>query len=148
MSAPTIASILSTVIPDNPVTLIRVLEGEGPGTARRGDKTLFAKSECTYHCRTAEIAAGVIEALRQSDDKLRARPEELMLWDWQSTWFKADPDSAEGGGWVLLGVAWYDPEFYADRSEAYLSVMHKRIYAGLGLSVADVEVVHYLVVPN
>ncbi|WP_218021458.1 hypothetical protein [Nocardia acidivorans] len=145
MSAPTISPTLGTVIPASPVTLVRVLEGEGPGTPRRGNKVLFAKSECSYYCRTAEIAAAVIDALRQSDDKLRNRPEELMLWDWQSTWFKVDPDCGTGGGWVLLGVAWYDPEFYADRAGAYLSVMHRRIYDMLGLTVEDVEVVHYLV---
>lgn len=145
MSAPTITPTIDTVIPKGPVTLVRVLEGEGPGTPRRGSKQLFAKSECSYYCRNSEVVQAVIEALRQSDEKLRARPEELMLWDWQSTWYRADLDSDTGAGWVLLGVAWYHEEFYRDRGDAYLSVMHKKLYDMLGLRLEDVEVVHYLV---
>lgn len=148
MSAPTLTPTLHPFIPANPVTLVRVLEGEGPGTPRRGTKVLFARSECSYRCRDADIATAVVEALRQSDEKLRARPEELMLWDWQSTWFEADPASTVGAGWVRLGVAWYDPEFYVDRRDAYLSVMHKRIYVMLGITEEDVEVTHYLVDPQ
>ncbi|MFE3059967.1 hypothetical protein [Nocardia sp. NPDC059239] len=145
MSALTIAPTLDAVIPDNPEAMIRVLEGEGPGTPRRGNKTLFAKSECSYYCRTADIAAAVIEALRESDERLRSRPQELMLWDWQHTWFKPERDSETGAGWAVLGVAWYDPAFYTERRGAYLSRMHTLIYGGLGLTIDDVEVTHYLV---
>jgi hypothetical protein len=41
-----------------------------------------------------------------------------MLWDWECTFFEADTASETGGGTVLLGVAWYDEEFYTDRREA------------------------------
>ncbi|MVU77155.1 hypothetical protein GPX89_07820 [Nocardia sp. ET3-3] len=148
MSALTISPALAAVIPDDPETMVRVLEGEGPGTPRRGNKSLFAKSECTYYCRTAKIAAAVIDALRDSDERLRSRPEELMLWDWQHTWFRPERGSETGAGWVVLGVVWYDPEFYTERRGAYLSRMHTLIYDRLDLTVDDVEVTHYLVDPE
>jgi len=62
--------------------------------------------------------ARCIAALRDSDERLRSRAEELMLWDWECTYFEPDPDNEAGGGTVLLGVAWYDTEFYEDRREA------------------------------
>ncbi|MEU6582799.1 hypothetical protein [Nocardia sp. NPDC046763] len=147
MSA-TISPTLQAVFPSDPETMVRVLVGEGPGTPRRGSKVLFAKSECSYYCRTAELAARVIDALRESDERLRSRPQELMLWDWQHTWFKPELGSETGAGHVVLGVAWYDQQFYAERRGAYLSRMHTLIYDDLGLTVDDVTVTHYLVDPE
>ncbi|MGH8895528.1 MAG: hypothetical protein ACRDZ4_00565 [Egibacteraceae bacterium] len=84
-----------------------------------------------------------VEALRSSDERLRARPEELMLWDWQSTFFQADPENEAGGGTVLLGVAWYDEEFYLDRRDAWFGVMHRRAYAKIGVPQENVTVTHW-----
>jgi hypothetical protein len=101
------------------VTRVRVLVGENNDATRRGGKKLVAWSECTYYCPDTATVERCVEALRESDERLRARPEELMLWDWQSTFFQADTDNEAGGGTVLLGVAWYDEEFYLDRRDAW-----------------------------
>lgn len=125
------------------VTRVRVLVGEDDDSARRGDKKLIASSECTYYCPDAATVERCVEALRDSDERLRARPEELMLWDWQSTFFQADPDNEAGGGTILLGVAWYDEEFYLDRRDAWFGVMHKRAYATIGVPLENVTVTHW-----
>lgn len=127
----------------DPVTRIRVLVGEDDDATRRGDKQLVAWSDCRYYCPDGATVQRCIEALRESDERLRARPEELMLWDWQSTFFEADPDSAAGGGTVILGVAWYDDEFYTDRRGAWFGAMHKRAYAGIGVPLENVTVTHW-----
>ncbi|WP_405159808.1 hypothetical protein OG203_25530 [Nocardia sp. NBC_01499] len=137
---------LLDLISDTAVTRVRVLEGEGePGSERRGDKKLIATSQCSYYCPDATVAAKCLEALRDSDERLRNRPEELMLWDWTATWWQADPDNENGGGTIHLGVSWYDPEFYADRKVAWFGAMHQRIYQQIGVPLDNIEVTHYLV---
>ncbi|TYC08745.1 hypothetical protein FXF65_37725 [Actinomadura syzygii] len=117
--------------------------GEDADTDRRGDKTPVARSDCRYYCPDAGTVERCVEAIRESDERLRRRPEEMMLWDWQSTYFEADPDNEHGGGMILLGVAWYDSEFYTERRDAGFGYMHKRIYAKIGVPLENVEVVHW-----
>ena len=117
------------------------------GDARRGTKTVVARSDCRYYCPDAATVTRCIEALRESDERLRSRPEELMLWDWQTTYFEPEPGNPAGGGTVLLGVAWYDTEFYQDRREAWLSAMHKRAYATIGVALEDITVTHWTLDP-
>ncbi|MFW5415078.1 hypothetical protein J0910_29820 [Nocardiopsis sp. CNT-189] len=126
-----------------PVTRVRVLVGEDDDETRRDGKTAIAFSDCRYYCPDHKTAKRVIEALRDSDERLRARPEELMLWDWQSTYFEAETGDPQGGGTVLLGVAWYDEDFYTERKGAWFGAMHKRIYTELGVPLENVEVTHW-----
>ncbi|WP_262508509.1 carbohydrate kinase family protein [Streptomyces spongiicola] len=103
--------------------------------------------------RAAEVIAGnraertevVLDAhLRASDERLRSRPDEQMLWDWECTYFEADPDDENGGGTVLLGVAWYDRAFFDDRRGAWFGAMHTRIYQEIGVPFEHVTVEHWL----
>ncbi|MEU0051393.1 hypothetical protein [Streptomyces sp. NPDC006309] len=86
-----------------------------------------------------------IQALKESDERLRLRPEELMLWDWQVTYFEAEKGNENGGGTVLLGVAWYDRAFFDDRRDAWFGVMHQRIHKDLGIPMDDITVEHWAV---
>jgi hypothetical protein len=135
---------LSSIIPHNAVTRIRVLSGEDTDADRRGDKQPIAISQCSYYGPDEQIAVQCIEALRESDERLRNRPEELMLWDWRSTYWEPDMSNEHGGGTVLLGVAWYDEEFYRDRRVAWFGPMHQRIYQQIGVPLEAIEVTHYL----
>jgi hypothetical protein len=147
MSAQAQAVLPAGLIPEGALTRVRVLIGEDADQDRRGDKSPIARSDCRYYCPDAATVARVIEALRDSDERLRNRPEELMLWDWECTFFEADPASETGGGTVMLGVAWYDEEFYTDRREAWLGAMHKRIYAEIGVSLDNTSVTHWRLDP-
>lgn len=129
--------------PDKAVTRVRVLIGEDADAARRGGKKPIARSDCRYYCPDAVTVERCVEAIRESDERLRARPEEMMLWDWECTYFEADPDDERGGGSILLGVAWYDPEFYNERRDAGFGYMHKRIYSKIGVALENIEVVHW-----
>ncbi|MFF9897742.1 hypothetical protein [Streptomyces longispororuber] len=124
-------------------TRVRVLNGEDTDAARRGDKTPVIRSECTYYCPDESTARRCITALEESDRRLRARPEELMLWDWQATYFEAEKGNTAGGGTVYLGVAWYDEEFFKDRKDAWFGAMHRRIYDQLGIPLKDISVTHW-----
>lgn len=142
---PVSSEVSLNFVPADPVVWVRALEGEGPGTPRRGDKTLHAISQCAYYCPNADIAAKALAALKDSDDRLRERAEELMLWDWQNTYWEVDRDNQDGGGTIHLGVAWYDAAFYDDRREAWFGAMHKHIYSKIGIPIDGISVTHLLV---
>jgi hypothetical protein len=134
--------------PERAVTRIRVLTGEDDDAGRRGDKKPIAFSDCRYYCPDAEIVKSCVEHIKISDDRLRARPEETMLWDWQSTYFEPDADNPNGGGTIILGVAWYDKEFYAERRIAWFGTMHTRIYKEIGIPMENITVTHWLIDPS
>lgn len=132
------------IVNEKAVTRVRVLTGEDNDAVRRAGKTVIARSECTYYCPDATTAERCIEALRASDERLRSRPEELMLWDWQSTYWEAEQENTKGGGTVILGVAWYDQEFFNDRRDAWFGTMHQRVYSAIGIPMEDINVTHWL----
>ncbi|AWK12929.1 hypothetical protein DDQ41_15200 [Streptomyces spongiicola] len=103
----------------------------------------MTRSECTYYCPDEATGRRVIEALEESDKRLRERPEELMLWDWQATYWEAETDNPNGGGTVILGVAWYDQEFFDERRDAWFGRMHQKIYQDLGIPLENIEVSHW-----
>ncbi|MFD4143072.1 hypothetical protein [Streptomyces sp. NPDC058572] len=136
-------SIVKEFIEQDAPTRVRVLNGEDTDAARRGDKKPIARSECTYYCPDEATARRCIAALEESDKRLRERPEELMLWDWRATYFEAEQGNPNGGGTVILGVAWYDMEFFNDRRDAWFGRMHQKIYQELGIPLENIEVEHW-----
>ncbi|WP_147269029.1 hypothetical protein [Sphaerisporangium album] len=125
---------------------ITVLIGEDHDPARRGDKQLVARSDCSYRLPDAATVERCIAALRDSDDQLKERPERLRaLWDYQSAYFIPDTDTPAGGGTLVLGIAWYNQKYYRSRKDAWLSVVHKRIYASIGISLSSVSITHWTI---
>ncbi|MEW2161153.1 hypothetical protein AB0950_39035 [Streptomyces sp. NPDC007189] len=124
-----------------PVTRIRVLSGSD--AERREDEKPIAFSDCRYYCPDEATVRKVVEALRESDERLRSRPEELMLWEWEATFFEAEQGNPNGGGTILLGVAWYDEDFYNERKGAWFGTMHRRIYQQLGVPMENITVTHW-----
>lgn len=128
-----------------PVTRIRVIVGESDDPGRRGDKTVIAFSDCRYFCPDEETLVRCVEHIKASDERLRSRPQEQMLWDWDTTWMQYnDPDDPSKGGIVFLGVAWYDRDFFDDRKDAWFGRMHTREYQEIGVPLEEVTVQHYL----
>lgn len=128
-----------------PVTWIRVLTGESSDPARRAGKKVVAFSDCRYVCPNKATVEACIEHLKQSDARLRERPDEMMLWDWDNTYLEwADPDDPSMGGTIILGVAWYDREFFDDRSGAWFGALHRRIYEKIGVPMENISVEHWL----
>lgn len=128
------------------VTRHRVLIGEDGNRERRGDKVVIARSDCTFRCVDYPTLRKCVDALQESDVRLLARPEQLMLWDWRDTWVQFDnPQSPQNGGTVYLGVAWYDRAFFDERKSAGTGIMHQYIYDRIGLALEDdVTVEHFL----
>jgi len=59
-----------------------------------------------------------------SDDRLRARPEQMILWDWQR--------SFREGMSIYFGVAWYDKEFFERRKDVFEEPSHVAYYSMFG----------------
>jgi hypothetical protein len=118
------------------------LVGEDRDVARRGEKRLIAVSRCRFDCDDDERLDRCVAAIRRSDEHLRNRPEEMMLWDWQSTYVEVNPD--DGTSCVLLGVAWYDKGFYDAKRDAYMDGLHARLYDAIGIQLDSITVSHWL----
>lgn len=121
------------------VTRIQVLVGEDP--KRIDPPQPLAMSECFFRCSGLPQAAKVIDAINVSDEQLRELHDGLMMWEWNSTWLEERPD---GTAIVILGVAWHDEEFYAERKDAWLGRLHRKIFEEIGISLDDVTVQHWL----
>jgi len=128
---------------DNTLIRKRVLLGEDDDTSRRGNKNIIARSECRFYCSNNDILSRCIDAIRDSDEHLRNRPEERMLWDWQSTWVEYEQGVKEGG-YVVLGVAWYNNIFFETKKSAYLNTEHLEKYFQIGLDSNNINVEHWV----
>lgn len=131
----------ASIVPD--VILKVVLAGEDTDPQRRGSKKVVARSECRFVCDDDETIERCIEQLRLSDEHLRNRPEEMMLWDWIATRLEKQAYSDQPGGVVVLGVAWYDLEFFNAKKDAYTNPSHLAKYLGIGLKEGSIQVNHW-----
>lgn len=121
-----------------------VLVGEDDDPLRRGDKRVIAMSNCRFACPDKGTLRRCVAAIRKSDEHLRNRPEEMMLWDWQSTFVEmVGSDLDDAGATVILGVAWYDEDFFREKREAHLDSMHRTMYEAIGLPPGSIEVTHW-----
>ncbi|MCP4966414.1 MAG: hypothetical protein GY926_14420 [bacterium] len=84
-----------------------------------------------------------VEALRHSDERLRNRPQERMLWDWQLTTIDTELNSDAPGGTISLGAAWYDEEFFDEKKDAYTDPLHLAAYLDIGLESGSISVTHW-----
>lgn len=81
-----------------------------------------------------------VRMLRWSDERLRARPEQLIAWSWESS-FREDMT-------IYFGVAWYDPEFYARRKDAFMEPAHASYYAMFGATPDRFNMTHTVLEPS
>ena len=75
-----------------------------------------------------------LEVLKETDDRLSQIPDDQVQYDWQRV--------AQKEQTVRFGVAWYDPEFFAARRDAYKSDMHRAVFADLGINPDSIRVEH------
>lgn len=119
------------------------LEGTDGYTEATSNKVMVAKTECVISCPTDEILESAIQALRESDEHLRNRPEELKLWEWSDTWVEKDADSTEPGGKVILTVGWYNVEFFEKKKDIYTNPAHLEKYLQIGVFPGSMTVKHW-----
>jgi len=128
---------------DHKATRVRVLVGEDGDPSRRGQKKLVARSECRFKCRDEETLLRCVEDVSVSVEHLRKRPGESALWDWQNAYCEYLNDKSGYYGTVVLGVAWYDSDFFEKNKDAYLNDRHLQKYVVIGLEPSEMQVNHW-----
>jgi hypothetical protein len=134
---------MPVALSDQPVVIERVLVGEDDDPARRGSKRLVARSECRFDCQDDASLDRCIEALRRSDENLRRRPRQPIMYDWQSMFVRPYPD---GGGLLTFGVAWYDEAFFDAKHDVYLNPQHEGMFEHIGMGAGSVSISHWKLV--
>lgn len=75
-----------------------------------------------------------VRLLRWSDERLRARPDQRILWNW-STSFRL-------GMTISFGVRWHDKDFFEARKDVFRNTEHSGYYAMFGASADQFEIEH------
>lgn len=75
-----------------------------------------------------------VRLLRWSDDRLRARIDQLLLWEWNA--------SFREGMTIYFGVNWYDAEFFERRKDAFREPSHEKFYSQFGATAEDFKMHH------
>lgn len=111
---------------------VQILEGsESPD---RAHSTPYARTSVKITFSNERDLRQCVRLLRWSDDRLRARVEQMILWDWSV--------SFREGMTIYFGVNWYDKEFFDARRNAFNDPAHRSYYAMFGASSDDFVMEH------
>jgi hypothetical protein len=77
-----------------------------------------------------------VRLLRVSDERLRAQPEQLVMWSWDR--------SFREGMTISFGVNWYDRDFFERRKNAFTEPKHAAHYRSFGATPEDFDVKHFV----
>lgn len=77
-----------------------------------------------------------VRMLRWSDDRLRSRPDQLIMWNWEMAYRK---DMS-----INFGVAWYNKEFFEKRKNAFMEPDHASYYSFFGAKPEDFKMEHQI----
>lgn len=67
-----------------------------------------------------------------------------MLWNWTETYVEKALGDVNPGGTVILGVAWYDKQFFDSRKDAHTNPAHLLKYLDIGIPLGQIKVTHWL----
>lgn len=109
---------------------VMVLSGTEGGRAR----VPYAITNIRIQFDNERDLRNCVRMLRWSDDRLRQRPEQMILWDWSRTFREKM--------YVFFGVAWYDREFFEKRKDAFKEPAHVAYYTQFGATPERFELSH------
>jgi hypothetical protein len=110
---------------------VRILNGTE--LERRFDEP-YARSSVKIAFENEASLRECVRLLRWSDERLRARPDQLMLWEWTST--------IRHGMTIKFGVHWYNREFFELRKDAFREPSHAAYYQLFGATADDFAISH------
>ncbi|MBX9569403.1 MAG: hypothetical protein K2X77_10940 [Candidatus Obscuribacterales bacterium] len=111
-------------------------------------KVLKVRSECRFDCPDQKTLEHCVDQIRISDEHLRNRPEELVLWGWNCTFVERTGEEKNGGGVVILGVNWYDEKFFEEHLDSYMNPSHLAKYLEIGIPKGGITVEHWKLIGN
>lgn len=95
---------------------------------------LIARTYCEVVFDNEDDLQKCVAALRESDERLKQRPDEWLLWDWQATYRE--------GMKIILGVNWYDLDFFRARKDAYKNPAHIQYLSRFGATPERLQIRH------
>ena len=108
-----------------------------PGEEKH-DTPLVARTTCEIEFEDESDLLACIEALRESDAALKARPDSLKFWEWERSYRE--------GMKIVFGVRWYDRAFFEARKNAFKNDSHRSYYKRFHASPDQFKVTHELLV--
>jgi hypothetical protein len=129
---PGIDAVLNGLLERGKRERVMILAGTEMEGSRRQKPYAITKVEIAFD--NEDSLRTCVRLLRWSDDRLRARPDQLILWEWQS--------SFREGMTIHFGVAWYDREFFEKRKNAFMEPQHANYYAYFGAKPEDFKMEH------
>jgi hypothetical protein len=75
-----------------------------------------------------------VRLLRWSDERLRARPDQILLWEWDNS-FRENMT-------ISFAVNWYDSQFFERRRDAFMEPRHASYYGQFGAKPEDFKLRH------
>jgi hypothetical protein len=111
---------------------VMLLAGTESPTARQKSPYAVSKVKISF-TDEAELRT-CVRLLRWSDERLRARPEQLLRWEWERT-FREGMD-------IYFGVNWYEREFFERRKDAFTEPQHASYYAYFGATPDRFKIDH------
>ncbi|HEX7859112.1 MAG TPA: hypothetical protein VF773_02165 [Verrucomicrobiae bacterium] len=106
---------------------------EHPDNARRKP---YAVTKVSIKFDDERSLRKCVRLLRWSDERLRARPDQLVMWEWNIT-------HREGMS-IYFGVAWYDREFFEKRKNAFMEPSHTGYFSMFGAKAEDFKMEHVI----
>lgn len=129
---PEIDDVLSELLDRGKTKRVMILAGtESPDNRTRKP---YAVTKVEIKFDNEHDLRTCVRLLRWSDDRLRARPEQLLRWEWERS-FREDMS-------IYFGVSWYDKEFFELRKDAFTEPQHANYYAYFGAKPKDFKIRH------
>lgn len=113
---------------------VQILEGSESPTRKR--QTPYATTTVSITFDNEDDLRQCVRLLRWSDERLRKRPDQLILWDWSKT-FREDMT-------ITFGVNWYDQAFFESRKETFRNPQHRDYYSMFGANPESFRIEHVI----
>jgi hypothetical protein len=131
---PPIDPVLDQLLERGKRERVKILSGtESPSAATRKP---YARTSVSLAFKNEHDLRECVRLLRWSDERLKARPDQLLLWDWNVTFRE--------GMEIQFGVNWYDKNFFELRKEAFQNPQHAAYYAAFGAKASDFKLNHQI----
>lgn len=135
---PDIHSDLASLLEKGRAERVQILNGtEG---ANPSPRTVYARTEVKITFTNERDLRQCVRLLRWSDERLRARPDQRILWDWQRTF--------RDGMTISFGVNWYNQDFFEARKDAFANPEHRGYYAMFGAQARDFVMNHVILIES
>ena len=131
---PEIDAVLDQLLERGKKERVMILPGtESPG---RKNRQPYARTKVRILFDNEKDLRNCVRLLRWSDERLRARLDQLLLWEWERSF----RDKME----ISFAVSWFDRAFFEARKNAFAEPQHQSYYGQFGAKAEDFKIEHQI----